>query len=81
MCLMVCCVILQEWENEIVSSENNIITEIIEEKIIALYGDDAGKKTLKELKKEEKYIEINNVYSTGKKTISKQNVSYMVFLL
>uniref|UniRef100_A0A8C2BIR0 Dynamin N-terminal domain-containing protein n=1 Tax=Cyprinus carpio TaxID=7962 RepID=A0A8C2BIR0_CYPCA len=70
----------EEWENEIVSSEknkdrNNLITEIIEEKIIALYGDDAGKKTLKELKKEEKFIEINNVLSNEKKTISKQNLS------
>ncbi|KAF4115115.1 hypothetical protein G5714_002604 [Onychostoma macrolepis] len=70
----------EEWENEIVSSEknkdrDNLITESIEEQIIALYGADAGKKTLKELKKEDKYIEINNVLSTGKMTISKQNLS------
>lgn len=86
MCNMVCCVILQEWENEIVSLEknedrDNLITESIEEQIIALYGADAGKKTLEELKKEDKYIEINNVLSTGKMTISNQNVSYVVFLL
>ncbi len=86
MCYMVCCVILQEWENEIVSLEknedmDNLITESIEEKIIALYGAEAGKKTWKEFKKEDKYIEINNVLSTGKMTISNQNVSYMVFWL
>ncbi|KAK2915789.1 hypothetical protein Q8A67_000163 [Cirrhinus molitorella] len=70
----------EEWENEIVSSEENddrenLIKESFEDMVIALYGAGAGKKSLKELKKEDKYVEINSVLSIGKVTVSNQNLS------
>ncbi|XP_058609384.1 nuclear GTPase SLIP-GC-like isoform X1 [Onychostoma macrolepis] len=60
----------EEWENEISSTDSRD-----EERITAVYGADADKKTLEELKKDDKYAEIDNLLSTMKKTISHTEVS------
>ncbi|KAL1255206.1 hypothetical protein QQF64_013267 [Cirrhinus molitorella] len=75
----------EEWEKELKDlfrdiqdesdDRNEDLIEIAEEKIIALYGDDADQKTLEELKKDEKYAEIENLLSNSKKTISNSDVS------
>ncbi|XP_016331454.1 nuclear GTPase SLIP-GC-like [Sinocyclocheilus anshuiensis] len=62
----------EEWENEITSTDNR--TETVIERITALYGADADKKTLEELKKDDKYAEIDNFLSTTIKTISHTEV-------
>ncbi|XP_067217463.1 nuclear GTPase SLIP-GC-like isoform X2 [Chanodichthys erythropterus] len=57
---------------------NDNLVEVAEEKITALYGADADKKTLDELKNVEKYAEIKTFLSTNEdnmKTISKSDVS------
>ncbi|XP_048058927.1 nuclear GTPase SLIP-GC-like isoform X2 [Megalobrama amblycephala] len=57
---------------------NDNLVEVAEEKITALYGADADKKTLEELKNVEKYAEIKTFLSTcedNMKTISKSDVS------
>ncbi|KAL1255193.1 hypothetical protein QQF64_013254, partial [Cirrhinus molitorella] len=78
----------EEWEKElkdlltVLSDENEDMNEdlfeIAEEKITALYGADADKKTLEELKKYDKYAEIENLLSKetqNSKKISKSDVS------
>ncbi len=50
--------------------------EIKVEKITALYGADAYKKTLTELKKDAKYAEIESILSVSKKAISNIDVSF-----
>ncbi|XP_057184476.1 nuclear GTPase SLIP-GC-like isoform X1 [Triplophysa rosa] len=71
----------EEWESEIASpgkGEDNQLTEMIKERIIALYGADAENKTLEELKRDDKYTEIYNVLSDGKKKISSSDPSEFV---
>ncbi|XP_073677415.1 nuclear GTPase SLIP-GC-like isoform X3 [Garra rufa] len=75
----------EEWEKELKDlfrymqdeSEdgNEDLIEIAEEKITAVYGADADQKTLEELKKDDKYAEIENLLSNSKKTISESDVS------
>uniref|UniRef100_A0A673IKL1 Nuclear GTPase SLIP-GC-like n=1 Tax=Sinocyclocheilus rhinocerous TaxID=307959 RepID=A0A673IKL1_9TELE len=74
----------EEWEKElndlfrVLLDENEDRDEDLEtkvEKITALYGADADKKTLEELKKDDKYAEIENVLSGSKKAISNSDVS------
>ncbi|ROL44239.1 Tripartite motif-containing protein 35 [Anabarilius grahami] len=75
----------EEWEKElkdlfkVLSDENeDMDDDLIEtavEKITALYGADAEKKTLEELKKDDKFAEIETILSTTKKTISNTDVS------
>ncbi|XDV34053.1 hypothetical protein PO909_004263 [Leuciscus waleckii] len=75
----------EEWEKElkdlfrVLSDEsedrNDDVLEIAVEKITALYGDDAEKKTLEELKKYDKFAEIETFLSINKKTISNNDVS------
>ncbi|KAL1255189.1 hypothetical protein QQF64_013250 [Cirrhinus molitorella] len=55
----------EEWENEIAAADTRN-----KERINAVYGADADKKTLEELKKDDKYAEIDNLLSAMKKTIS-----------
>ncbi|KAI2653071.1 putative 149 kDa protein [Labeo rohita] len=62
----------EEWENEMSSTDNR--TETVIERITALYGADADKKTLEELKNSDKYAEIDNFLSATKKTISHTKV-------
>nr|XP_055076868.1 nuclear GTPase SLIP-GC-like [Misgurnus anguillicaudatus] len=69
----------EEWENEVaLSDENedgeNQMTETIKDKITALYGADAKGKTSEELKRDDKYTQIDQVLSIRKKTISNQNL-------
>ncbi|XP_073714615.1 uncharacterized protein [Misgurnus anguillicaudatus] len=69
----------EEWENEVaLSDENedgeNQMTETIKDKITALYGADAKGKTSEELKRDDKYTQIDQVLSTRKKTISNQTL-------
>ncbi|XP_048058914.1 nuclear GTPase SLIP-GC-like [Megalobrama amblycephala] len=57
---------------------NDDLVEVAEEKITALYGADADKKTLEEFKNDKKYAEIETFLSNSKdnkKTISKSDVS------
>ncbi|XP_056596860.1 nuclear GTPase SLIP-GC-like isoform X2 [Triplophysa dalaica] len=71
----------EEWENEIASPDNgedNQLTEIFKERIIALYGADAENKTLEELKRDDKYTDIDNVLTTGRKKISRSDPSEFV---
>ncbi|XP_057210622.1 nuclear GTPase SLIP-GC-like isoform X1 [Triplophysa rosa] len=71
----------EEWENEIASpdkGEDNQLTDIFKERIIALYGADAENKTLEELKRDDKYTEIDNVLTTGKTKISSSSPSEFV---
>ncbi|XP_050992058.1 nuclear GTPase SLIP-GC [Labeo rohita] len=63
----------EEWENEMSSTDNR--TETVIERITALYGADADKKTLEELKNSDKYAEIDNFLSATKKTISHTKVT------
>ncbi|XP_026064500.1 nuclear GTPase SLIP-GC-like [Carassius auratus] len=63
----------EELENEITSTDNR--TETVIERITALYGADAVKKTLEELKRDDKYAKIDNFLSTTTKTISHTEVS------
>ncbi|XP_052407922.1 nuclear GTPase SLIP-GC-like [Carassius gibelio] len=63
----------EELENEITSTDNR--TETVIERITALYGADAVKKTLEELKRDDKYAKIDNFLSTKTKTISHTEVS------
>uniref|UniRef100_A0A8C2IT55 Dynamin N-terminal domain-containing protein n=1 Tax=Cyprinus carpio TaxID=7962 RepID=A0A8C2IT55_CYPCA len=58
----------EELENEITSTDDR--TETVIERIKALYGADAEKKTLEELKRDDKYAEIDKLLSTTKKNIS-----------
>ncbi|XP_005159452.1 nuclear GTPase, germinal center associated, tandem duplicate 2 isoform X2 [Danio rerio] len=62
----------EEWENEIASTDERTDTD--NERIIAVYGADADKKSLEELKKDAKYAEIDQFLSIGKKTISHSEV-------
>ncbi|XP_017207878.3 uncharacterized protein nuggc.1 isoform X4 [Danio rerio] len=62
----------EEWENEIASTDERTDTD--NERIIAVYGADADKKSLEELKKNAKYAEIDHFLSTEKKTISHTEV-------
>ncbi|XP_056336508.1 uncharacterized protein LOC130247287 [Danio aesculapii] len=62
----------KEWENEIASTDER--TETDNERIIAVYGADAEKKSLEELKNDDKHAEIHNFLSIGKKTISHTEV-------
>lgn len=55
----------EEWENEIASTDERTDTD--NERIIAVYGADADKKSLEELKKDAKYAEIDHFLSAGKK--------------
>ncbi|XP_050992060.1 nuclear GTPase SLIP-GC-like [Labeo rohita] len=55
----------EEWENEIASEDSRN-----EEGITAVFGADADNKTLKELKEDDKYAEIDNLLSAINKTIS-----------
>ncbi|KAK7149265.1 hypothetical protein R3I94_008784 [Phoxinus phoxinus] len=73
----------EEWEKElkylfsVLSDEskdrNEDLYDMAVEKITALYGDDAAKKTLEELKKDDKFAEIETLLSISKK-ISKSDV-------
>ncbi|XDV25625.1 hypothetical protein PO909_029513 [Leuciscus waleckii] len=73
----------EQWEKElkdlfsVLSDEsedrNDELFAIAVEKITALYGDDADKKTLEELKKEDKFAEIETLLSISKR-ISKSDV-------
>ncbi|XP_050992005.1 uncharacterized protein LOC127181368 isoform X1 [Labeo rohita] len=75
----------EEWEKELKDlfrdlqddseDRNEDLIEIAEEKITALYGADADQKTLEELKKDDKYTEIEKLMSNSKKTISKSDMS------
>ncbi|KAI2653074.1 Nuclear GTPase SLIP-GC [Labeo rohita] len=75
----------EEWEKELEDlfrdlqddseDRNDDLIEIAEEKITALYGADADQKTLEELKKDDKYAEIEKLMSISKKTISKSDMS------
>ncbi|KAK2887548.1 hypothetical protein Q8A67_015776 [Cirrhinus molitorella] len=75
----------EEWETELKDLFRDIqdesedgyedLFEIAEEKITALYGADADQKTLEELKKDDKYAEIENLLSNSKITISNSDVS------
>ncbi|XP_067267225.1 nuclear GTPase SLIP-GC-like [Chanodichthys erythropterus] len=83
----------EDWEKElkdlftVLSSDseedmNDDLVEVAEEKITALYGADADKKTLEELKNDEKYAEIKTFLSTSEdnmKTISKSDVSEFAY--
>ncbi|KAK9962726.1 hypothetical protein ABG768_008080 [Culter alburnus] len=74
----------EEWEKEledlfnVLSDESDDVDddliETAKEKISALYGADAKKKTLEELKKDVKFAEIETILSTTKKTISNTDV-------
>ncbi|XP_048017774.1 nuclear GTPase SLIP-GC-like [Megalobrama amblycephala] len=74
----------EEWEKEledlfnVLSDESDDVDddliETAKEKISALYGADAKKKTLEELKKDDKFAEIETILSTTKKTISNTDV-------
>ncbi|RXN13067.1 nuclear GTPase SLIP-GC-like protein [Labeo rohita] len=76
---------MMEWEKELKDlfrdlqddsvDRNEDLYEIAEEKITALYGADADQKTLEELKKDDKYAEIEKLMSISKKTISKSDMS------
>ncbi|KAI7790027.1 hypothetical protein IRJ41_010200 [Triplophysa rosa] len=66
----------EEWDVEFALSdevEDNQLTEMLKERIIALFGAEAEEKTLEELKRDDKYTEIYNVLSTGKKIISRSD--------
>lgn len=64
----------QEWENEIASEDSRN-----EEGITAVFGADADNKTLKELKEDDKYAEIDNLLSAINKTISHTEVRCSTF--
>ncbi len=51
------------------------LKEVAVEKITALYGSDADKKTPEELKKDKKNAEIKTFLSVSKMEISKNDVS------
>ncbi|XP_026087681.1 uncharacterized protein LOC113062213 isoform X2 [Carassius auratus] len=75
----------EEWENELKDlfinikddseDRNEDLFEIAKEKIKALYGVDANKKTLEELKNNKKFAEIKTFLSISKKIISNSNLS------
>ncbi|ROL45075.1 Nuclear GTPase SLIP-GC, partial [Anabarilius grahami] len=75
----------EEWEKEmedlfrVLSDESedrdDELFEIAVEKITALYGADADKKTLEELKKDDKFAEIETLLSVSKKTISVNDIN------
>ncbi len=56
---------MQVWENEIASNDSR--TDTVIERITAVYGAEADKKTVEELKKDDKYTEIDIFLSTTKK--------------
>ncbi|XP_067282375.1 nuclear GTPase SLIP-GC-like isoform X2 [Pseudorasbora parva] len=62
----------QQWEDEIASTDKR--TQTVRERITAVYGKHTEKKTLEELKKDDKHAEIENILSTTKKTISNTDV-------
>ncbi|XP_056596862.1 nuclear GTPase SLIP-GC-like [Triplophysa dalaica] len=68
----------EEWEDEFALSdkrEENELIEMTKERITALFGAEAEEKTLEELKRDDKYKEILNVLSTGKKIMSSSDPS------
>ncbi|XP_039534558.1 nuclear GTPase SLIP-GC-like [Pimephales promelas] len=75
----------EEWEKElkdlfrVLSDESedrdDDMFQIAVEKITALYGADADKKTLEELQEDERFAEIETFLSCNKKTISNNDVS------
>ncbi|KAA0710116.1 Nuclear GTPase SLIP-GC [Triplophysa tibetana] len=68
----------EEWDEEFALSdkeEANELTEMTKERITALFGAEAEEKTLEELKRDDKYKDIFNVLSTGKKIISSSDSS------
>jgi len=84
--LIFCIVPLQEWEKElkdlfrVLSDESEDrddgdMFQIAVERITALYGADADKKTLEELQEDERFAEIETFLSCNKKTISNNDVS------
>ncbi|KAK7139340.1 hypothetical protein R3I93_016472 [Phoxinus phoxinus] len=75
----------EEWEKDLKDifrvlsddseDRNDDLFEISVEKITALYGADADKKTLEELQTDDKFAEIKTFLSINKKTISNNDVS------
>ncbi|KAL1255190.1 hypothetical protein QQF64_013251 [Cirrhinus molitorella] len=75
----------EEWEKELKDlfryieddseDRNEDLFEIAVEKITALYGEDADKKTLEELQNDEKFAEIEAFLSISSKKISNSNLS------
>ncbi|KAL1255191.1 hypothetical protein QQF64_013252 [Cirrhinus molitorella] len=75
----------EEWEKELKDlfryinddseGRNEDLVDIAVEKITALYGDDADKKTLEELQNDEKFAEIKTSLSNSTKKISESNLS------
>ncbi|XP_048058475.1 nuclear GTPase SLIP-GC-like isoform X2 [Megalobrama amblycephala] len=63
----------EQWEDEIALTDKSIGT--VKERITAVYGQGADMKTVEELKKDDKYAEIETVLSTKTKTISHSKVS------
>lgn len=78
----------QEWDNMLQDlftvlsdkseDRDDEMFETAKEKITALYGDDADKKTLETLKSDEKFAEISNFLSDPHKTISYSEVCFNV---
>lgn len=77
---------LQEWDTQLrdllldlsdkTEDKNDDMTKIAIEKITALYGANAYKKTLEELKKDAKSAKIAELLLMKKKAISNANVSF-----
>ncbi len=77
---------LQEWDSHLkdllldlsdkTEDKNDDMTKIAIEKITALYGANAFKKTLEELKKDAKSAKIDELLLIKKKAISNANVSF-----
>ncbi|XP_056597878.1 nuclear GTPase SLIP-GC-like isoform X2 [Triplophysa dalaica] len=68
----------EEWDEEFALSnevEENQLTEMTKERITALFGAEAEEKSLEELKRDDRYKEIFNDLSTGKKIISSSDPS------
>ncbi|XP_026145564.1 nuclear GTPase SLIP-GC-like isoform X2 [Carassius auratus] len=75
----------EEWENELKDvfkdikdeseERNEDLIEMAAEKITALYGDDADKKTLEELQNDETFAKIEPFLSISKKIISSSDLS------
>ncbi|XP_052441042.1 nuclear GTPase SLIP-GC isoform X2 [Carassius gibelio] len=76
---------VEEWENELKDvfkdikdeseQRNEDLIEMAAEKITALYGDDADKKTLEELQNDETFAKIEPFLSISKKIISSSDLS------
>ncbi|XP_059411193.1 nuclear GTPase SLIP-GC-like [Carassius carassius] len=75
----------EEWKNELKDvfkdikdeseERNEDLIEMAVEKITALYGDDADKKTLEELQNDETFAKIETFLSISKKIISSSDLS------